>query len=92
VASLAPLALSNSLKELLLVAFIVLVPTVPVTIFLWSYLGRRRANRGLGPGREVETGRSPSTPFAMISIVGSVIAVAAVGVLLLIVAVRAVAA
>jgi hypothetical protein len=87
----ALLALSNSVKELLLVAFIVLVPTVPVTIFLWSYLGRRRTARGLGPGREIETGRSPSTPFAMISIVGSVIAAAAITVLLLVVAVRAVA-
>jgi len=87
-----PLALSNSAKELLLVAFIVLVPTVPVTMFLWSYLGRRRSRPGVSAEHELEAGRSPATPFAMISIVGSVIAVAAVAVLLLVVAVRAVAA
>lgn len=88
----APLALSNSAKELLLVAFIVLVPTVPVTIFLWSYLGRRRSRPGVSAERELEAGRSPATPFAAISIVGTVIAVAAVMVLLLVIAVRSVAA
>ena len=88
----ALLALSNSAKELLLIGFIVLVPTVPVTIFLWSYLGRRRSRPGVSAERELEAGRSPATPFAMISIVGSVIAVAAVALLLLVVAVRSVAA
>jgi hypothetical protein len=87
----APLAVSNSVKEALLVAFIVLVPTVPVTIFLWSYLGRRRSRPGVSEEREIEAGRSPATPFAMISIVGTVIAVAAVAILLLVIAVRAVA-
>ena len=86
------LALSNSLKELLLVAFIVLVPTVPVTIFLWGYLGRGRRRRGVSAEHELEAGRSPATPFAAISIVGTVIAVAAVAVLLLVIAVRSVAA
>ena len=86
------LALSNSAKELLLVAFIVLVPTVPLTFFAWGFLKQRRNKPGVSEERELETGRSPATPFAMISIVGSVIAVAAVGVLLLVVAVRAVAA
>jgi hypothetical protein len=84
------LALSNSMKELLLVALIVLIPTVPVTIFLWSYLDRRR--RGVSAEHELEAGRSPATPFAAISIVGTVIAVAAVAVLLLVIAVRSVAA
>lgn len=91
-ALLDPIALSNSLKELLLVAFIVLVPTVPVTIFAWSFLSRHRNRRGVSEEHELEAGRSPATPFAMISIVGSVIAVAALSVLLLVVAVRAVAA
>jgi hypothetical protein len=89
---MAPLALSDSLKELLLVGLIVLVPTVPITIFAWSFLGKQRNRPGVTEEREIEAGRSPATPFAMISIVGSVIAVAAVGVLLLVVAVRAVAA
>jgi hypothetical protein len=85
-------ALSNSAKEILLIAFIVLIPTVPVTIFLWSYLGRRRSRPGVSAEHELEAGRSPATPFAMISIVGSVIAVAALSILLLVVAVRSVAA
>ena len=83
--------MSNSLKELLLVAFIVLVPTVPITIVAWNFLARHR-RRGVSAEHELEAGRSPATPFAMISIVGSVIAVAAMAVLLLVIAVRAVAA
>jgi hypothetical protein len=89
---MAPFALSNSVKELLLIGFIVLVPTVPVTIFAWSFLSRYRNRPGVSEEREIEAGRSPATPFAMISIVGTVIAIAAVTVLLLVVAVRAVAA
>lgn len=85
-------AISNSLKELLLIGFIVLIPTVPVTLFAWSFLGRRRNRRGVSEAREIEAGRSPATPFAMISIVGTVIAIAAAMVLLLVIAIRAVAA
>mgnify|MGYP003295666113 CR=1 FL=1 len=88
----APLALSNSVKEILLVGLIVLVPTVPVTFFAWNFLGRYRHPRGVSEEREIEAGRSPATPFAMISIVGTVIAVAAMAILLLVVAIRAVAA
>jgi hypothetical protein len=85
------LALSNSAKELLLVVFIVLIPTVPVTFFAWTLLGKRRGPQGEGMEHELEAGRSPATPFAMISIVGSVIAVTAMLVLLLVVGVRAIA-
>jgi heme/copper-type cytochrome/quinol oxidase subunit 2 len=88
----APLALSNSVKEILLVGLIVLVPTVPVTFLAWNFLGRYRNRRGVSEEREIEAGRSPATPFAMISIVGTVIAVAAMAILLLVVAIRAVAA
>jgi hypothetical protein len=88
----APLALSNSVKEILLVGLIVLIPTVPVTFFAWNFLGRYRNRRGVSEEREIEAGRSPATPFAMISIVGTVIAVAAMTILLLVVAIRAVAA
>lgn len=91
-ASFGLLALSNSLRELLLVVFIVLVPTVPLTILAWNFLARHRSRRGVSAEHELEAGRSPATPFAMISIVGSVIAVAAMAVLLLVIAVRAVAA
>jgi hypothetical protein len=87
-----PVAISNSLKELLLIGFIVLIPTVPVTLFAWSLLGRRRNRRGVSEEREIEAGRSPATPFAMISIVGTAIAIAAAMVLVLVVAIRAVAA
>jgi len=92
VPAVGPLALSNSLKELLLIGLIVLVPTVPITFFAWSFLSKHRNRPGVSEGREIETGRSPATPFAVISIVGSVIAVTAIAVLLLVVAVRAVAA
>ena len=87
----ALLAISNSVKELLIIGFIVLVPTVPLTIFAWSYLGRNRRS-GTNAEREIEAGRSPGTPFAAISVVGTAIAVAAMAILLLVVAIRAVAA
>jgi hypothetical protein len=85
-----PLALSNSVKELLVIFFIVLIPTLPVTFFGWTLLSRRR--RGRSEEIEIETGRSPATPFAVISVVGSVIAVAAFFALLLAVLARAIAA
>jgi hypothetical protein len=84
--------LSNSLKEILLVLFIVLVPVVPVTFFAWNFLGRQRNRRGVSEEREIEAGRSPATPFATISVVGTVIAIAAMTILLLVIAIRAVAA
>jgi hypothetical protein len=87
--ALAPIGMSGSLKELLMIVFIVLVPTVPLTFAAWTLLGRRRSGRA--PAQEIESGRSPATPFAVISVVGSVIAVSAMLVLLLVVAVRAAA-
>jgi hypothetical protein len=81
-----PLALSDSVKELLVIVFIVLVPTVPATIYVWTLLERRRER-----GSEVASGRSPETPFAVITYVGTAIAVVAVLTLLLVVAVRAAA-
>jgi hypothetical protein len=91
-ASAALLALSNSVKELLLIGFIVLVPTVPVTFFAWNFLTKHRNRPGVSEEHEIEAGRSAATPFAVISVVGTVIAVAAVTVLLLVIAIRAVAA
>jgi hypothetical protein len=75
------------MRELLFVIFIVLVPTVPVTLLGWHFL-QRRGRRG----QEIESGRSAATPFAAISLVGTAIAFAAVAALLLIVSVRAIAA
>ena len=82
------LAVGNSAWELLGILFIVLVPVVPVTYAAWRYLGGRRSARG----EEIKSGRSAATPFAVISVVGSAIAVAAVLTLILVIAVRAVAA
>jgi hypothetical protein len=81
-----PLALTGTAKELLVIAFIVLVPTVPATLYAWALLARRGAR-----GHEIESGRSPETPFAVITYVGTAIAVVAVLTLLLVVAVRAAA-
>jgi hypothetical protein len=83
------LAVGDSFKELLAIFFIVLIPTVPLTFLGWTLLARRRSARS--EEQEVESGRSPATPFAAISVVGSVIAVAAAVALLLVIAVRAVA-
>jgi hypothetical protein len=87
-ASAVFLAVGDSVWELLAIGFIVLVPTVPVTYLAWNFLGGRRTRRG----QEIESGRSAATPFAVISVVGSAIAVAAVLTLLLVIAVRAIAA
>jgi hypothetical protein len=86
------LAVQNSWRELAMIVFIVLIPTVPVTFFAWNLLERRRRNRGETLEQELEAGRSSATPFALLSIVGSTIAVAAVLTLLLVIAVRAAAA
>ena len=85
-----PLAVGDSFRELLAVFFIVLVPTVPITYLAWTMLARRSSTRSAE--QELESGRSPATPFAAISVVGTVIAVAAAVALLLVIAVRAVAA
>jgi mono/diheme cytochrome c family protein len=73
-------ALTSSGKALIFVLFLVLLPTVPVTIALTRAMRRRK--QGSVPG-ELTRGRTASTPFRVISIVGSaiaVVAVAAVGV------------
>jgi hypothetical protein len=84
------LAVGDSFKELFAIFFIVLIPTVPLTFLGWTLLASRRSGRS--EEQEFESGRSPGTPFAAISVVGSVIAVAAAVALLLVIAVRTVAA
>jgi hypothetical protein len=81
-------AVGDSVWEVLAIAAIVLVPTVPLTYFAWGFLGGGRASRG----QEIESGRSAATPFAVISVVGTAIAAAAVLTLLLVIAIRAFAA
>jgi hypothetical protein len=74
---------------LLGIVVIVLVPLVPITYLGWHLLSRRRGSAA--PDHAIESGRSPATPFAAISVVGTVIAVAAVLVLLIVVTARALA-
>lgn len=81
-------ALGDSVWELLAIVAIVLVPTVPVTYLAWGFVGGRRSARG----QEIESGRSSATPFAVISLVGTAIAIAAVLTLVIVVVVRALAA
>lgn len=80
--------IGDSAWEVLAIAAIVLLPLVPVSYAAWGFLGGRRSTRG----QEIESGRSASTPFAVISVVGTAIAAAAVLTLLLVVAIRAAAA
>jgi hypothetical protein len=74
--------------ELAAIVGIVLVPLVPITYFAWSFVGGRRGRQTA----ELESGRSAATPFAAISVVGTVIAVTAFAALLVVVLVRAAAA
>jgi mono/diheme cytochrome c family protein len=67
-------ALTSSWKALTFVLFLVLLPTVPLTIALTRAMRRERSE----PFGELTTGRAASTPFRVISIVGAAIAVAAV--------------
>lgn len=76
------LALENSLKELLFVFFLVLVPTVPIALGLVALLRRRRGRASLSGGR------ADTTPFRLITIVGSVATLAVLGALLIVIGVR----
>ena len=71
-------------KELLVVVFIALVPTVPVAVLAWAMFRRRR---GVAHP-DVAAGRAPETPFAALSVVGLVITVVVVFVLALTIAAR----
>jgi hypothetical protein len=86
-----PLAVGDSVWELLGIVVIVLVPTVPITYLAWNFISSRRTSPR-SEAAEIESGRSAATPFAAISVVGTAIAIAAVLTLLFIVAVRAVSA
>lgn len=81
------LAAGRSVWELAAIVGIVLVPLVPITYLAWSFLGDRRSRASA----DLESGRSPATPFAAISVVGTMIAVTAFAALLIVVAVRAAA-
>jgi hypothetical protein len=79
------LAAQRSLWELLGVMFIIALPTIPITYFIWGAIVSGRSDRA----REVTSGRSSATPFGLLSIVSTVILVAAVLVTLLVIGVRA---
>jgi mono/diheme cytochrome c family protein len=77
-------AVENSLKELLFVFFLVLVPTVPVAVGMVLLL---RSRRRQGP-EALARGRAETTPFRLISIVGSAATLAVLAALLLVIGVR----
>jgi hypothetical protein len=79
-----PLA-ANSFWELLAIVFIVAVPTVPVTYLLWTTIVSGRDARS----REVTSGTSSATPFALLSIVGTVVLVVAALTMLVVIVLRA---
>jgi mono/diheme cytochrome c family protein len=81
------LGFANSLKEVLYVFFLVLVPTVPITVALTLLLRRSRRTRHAG----IAQGRSGATPFRLISIVGAVATLTVLFTVLLVVGVRALA-
>jgi len=76
---------TQSIWELLGVIFIITLPTVPVVYFMWGAIVSGRSDRA----REVTSGRSSATPFGLLSIVSTVILVAAVLVTLLVIGARA---
>ena len=78
-------AAQRSLWELLGVMFIIALPTIPVTYLIWGAIASGRGDRD----REVTSGRAAATPFGLLSVVSTVILVAAVLVTLLVVGVRA---
>jgi hypothetical protein len=75
----------NPWWELLAIVFIIAVPTIPVTYFVWTTIAEGRGKRA----REVKTGDSSATPFALLSIVSTVVLVVAVAVMLLVLGSRA---
>ena len=74
----------GSFWELLGIVLIVAFPTIPITYLLWTTLKSGRRKSG-----EVTTGRSSATPFALLSIVGTVVLLVALSVVGLTIAVRA---
>ena len=66
--------------ELLGAALIVLIPTVPLGLYLGSVLARRR-DRPLEA--DIASGRAPETPFVLIASVGMVITIAVIAVVAL---------
>jgi len=79
------MTLANSFWELLGIVFIVVLPTVPISYVLWAAVVSRRIPRS----DEVTSGASSATPFALLSIVGTVVLVAAVLTLVLVISLRA---
>lgn len=67
-------ALTSAAKALIFVLFLVLLPTVPVTVLLVR--GMRGSSRARAEG-DLVSGRAASTPFRLITIIGSAIAIAA---------------
>jgi hypothetical protein len=79
------LGAGKSFLELLAIVFIIAFPTIPITYLVWTGLAEGRGKKA----KEVTSGASSATPFALLSIVSTVVLVAAIAVLLLVIGVRA---
>jgi len=82
------MAAQRSVLEVLGVVFIITLPTVPVVYFMWRAIVSGHGEKA----REVTSGRSAATPFGLLSIVSTLVLIAAVAVTLLVVGVRALVA
>lgn len=76
-------ALTSSLKGILFIGFLVMLPLLPLTLVM-----SRVMRRTPGTESELARGRSSATPFRMISAVGGTITVVAMLFLLLVLGVQ----
>ena len=74
--------MTSAVKALLFVLFLVLIPTVPITIAV----SRAMRSRRMPAERELTAGRASSTPFRMISVVGMAITAGVFAALLIVLA------
>src|ERR1044072_6660014 len=81
-------ALTSAVRALVFVLFLVLIPTVPITLAFTRVLHRARDGPSSG---DVRTGRTSSSPFQLISIIASAIAVCVFVALLIVLAAQAIA-
>jgi mono/diheme cytochrome c family protein len=76
------IAMTSAVKALLFVLFLVLIPTVPITIAVSRAMRARRT----ADEHELTAGRASSTPFWMISVVGMAITAGVFAALLIVLA------
>jgi mono/diheme cytochrome c family protein len=81
-------ALTSGVKALIFVLFLVLIPTVPVTVLLVRAM--RGSRQGTATG-DLVSGHAASTPFRLISIIGCMIAIAVFAALAIVLGAQALA-